>query len=82
MRKERHQCTYTLNLAANFQDIKNVMTLKMWNVTHYLIQKVTILVMAGFDKQIKIWEDISSYNQNGALYIEINYLIKKKSTIF
>ena len=49
VRKERHQCTYTLNLAANFQDIKNVMTLKMWNVTQHLIQKVTILVMAGFD---------------------------------
>ena len=57
MRKERHQCTYTLNLAANFQDIKNVMTLKMWNVTQHLIRKVGILVMAGFDvqAQLKFW---------------------------
>ena len=57
VRKERHQCTHTLSLAANFQDIKNVMTLKMWNVTRYLIQKVTILVMAGFDvqAQLRFW---------------------------
>ena len=64
MRKERHQCTYTLNLAANFQDIKNVMTLKMWNVTQHLIQKVRILVMAGFDVQAQLrfveWNQLSN----------------------